>query len=130
MSAAAVNAIVSPWFLHGRPAALATAYNGGSVGGVIFSPLWVAAIALLGFPAAAAIVGTAAALTMWVLADLLLSRTPQQMGLAPDGDATGAATACVPRMPSNRCRDRGFGAIGNSSRLLPRWPWGCLRRSV
>ena len=95
MSAAAVNAIVSPWFLHGRPAALATAYNGGSVGGVIFSPLWVAAIALLGFPAAAAIVGAAAALTMWVLADLLLSRTPQQMGLAPDGDATGAATACV-----------------------------------
>ena len=47
MSAAAVNAIVSPWFVRARPAALAMAYNGGSVGGVIFSPLWVAAIGTL-----------------------------------------------------------------------------------
>ena len=44
MSAAAINAIVSPWFVRTRPAALAMAYNGGSIGGVIFSPLWVAAI--------------------------------------------------------------------------------------
>jgi MFS transporter len=95
MSAAAVNAIVSPWFVRTRPAALAMAYNGGSIGGVIFSPLWVAAIGLLGFPIAAAMIGVAVALTMWVLADLVLSRTPQQMGLAPDGDAPGAPTACV-----------------------------------
>ena len=51
MSAAALNAIVSPWFHRTRPAALAMAYNGGSIGGVIFSPLWVAAIGVLGFPA-------------------------------------------------------------------------------
>src|SRR5271165_3810917 len=38
MSAAAVNAIVSPWFVRRRPAALAMAYNGGSIGGVIFAP--------------------------------------------------------------------------------------------
>ncbi len=93
MSAAAVNAIVSPWFVRTRPAALAMAYNGGSIGGVIFSPLWVAAIGLLGFPIAAAAIGVVAALTMCVLADLVLSRTPQQMGLAPDGDASGAPTA-------------------------------------
>ena len=49
MSAAALNAIVSPWFVRKRPAALGMAYNGGSIGGVIFSPLWVAAIATLGF---------------------------------------------------------------------------------
>jgi len=36
MSAAAVNAIVSPWFVRTRPAALAMAYNGGSIGGVVF----------------------------------------------------------------------------------------------
>jgi hypothetical protein len=41
MGAAAVNAIVSPWFVRARPAALASAYNGASIGGVIFSPvLW------------------------------------------------------------------------------------------
>jgi hypothetical protein len=71
------------------------AYNGGSIGGVIFSPLWVAAIGLFGFPAAAAMIGVAATLTMWVLADLVLSRAPQQMGLAPDGDGPDAPMACV-----------------------------------
>src|SRR4029077_20745625 len=87
MGAAAVNQIVSPWFVRRRPAALAMAYNGASVGGIVFSPLWVAAIGALGFPVAAAAVGAVMALTVWVVADLLFTRTPQQMGLAPDGDA-------------------------------------------
>ena len=51
MGAAAVNAIVAPWFVRTRPAALAMAYNGASIGGVVFSPLWVAAIALARLPA-------------------------------------------------------------------------------
>jgi hypothetical protein len=89
MSAAALNAIVSPWFVRSRPAALGMAYNGGSVGGMIFSPLWVAAIGVLGFPNAAKAIGVVMALTMWVLADSLFSRTPQQMGLAPDRDVLG-----------------------------------------
>ena len=86
MSAAAVNGIVSPWFFRSRPAALGMAYNGGSIGGVIFSPLWVAAIAALGFAKAAAFVGLVMVATMWVLADSQFSRTPKEMGLAPDGD--------------------------------------------
>ena len=36
MGAAAVNAIVAPWFVRRRPAALSMAYNGASVGGVVF----------------------------------------------------------------------------------------------
>ena len=95
MSAAAINAIVSPWFVRTRPAALAMAYNGGSIGGVIFSPLWVAAIGLLGFPMAAAAIGLVVALTMWVLADLVFSRTPEKMGLTPDGDAPGARSTSL-----------------------------------
>src|SRR5206468_3291732 len=90
MSAVAVNAIVSPWFVRGRPAALAMAYNGGSIGGVVFSPLWVAAIDRLGFPVATMVIGSVMAAVMWVLAEELLSRTPQQMGLAPDGNAPAA----------------------------------------
>jgi MFS family permease len=84
MGGAAVNAIISPWFVRTRPAALSMAYNGASIGGVVFSPLWAASIALLGFPIAAAAVGIVMALTMWVLADRLLSHTPQQIGLQPD----------------------------------------------
>ena len=37
MGAAAVNQIVSPWFIRTRPAALSMAYNGASVGGIVNS---------------------------------------------------------------------------------------------
>ncbi|MGE5269027.1 MAG: MFS transporter [Thiohalocapsa sp.] len=114
MSAVAVNAIVSPWFVRARPAALAMAYNGGSIGGVVFSPLWVAAIGALGFPTAAAAIGAVMVLTMWLLADRLFSRTPCQMGLPPDGDARGApaisvaSPAAKPLPGSLLWRDRKF----------------------
>lgn len=104
---AAVNAIVSPWFVRTRPAALSTAYNGASIGGVVFSPLWVAAIGAWGFPAAAAVVGLVVGLTLWVLADVWFSRMPSEMGLAPDGDAIGSvapptASARTKPLPSAR----------------------------
>jgi len=114
MSAAALNAIVSPWFVRARPAALAMAYNGGSVGGIVFSPLWVAAVGALGFPMAATAIGVCMVLVLWALADLVFSRTPETMGLRPDGDAPGAPTAAV-TSPAARplpgpllWRDRGF----------------------
>jgi hypothetical protein len=87
MGAAAVNAIVSPWFIRSRPAALASAYNGASVGGVVFSPLWVAAIGVLGFPGAALAIGVVTIAAMWVLADLYYAKTPERIGLRADGDA-------------------------------------------
>jgi MFS family permease len=89
MGAAAVNAIIAPWFSRRRPAALAMAYNGASIGGVVFSPLWVQAIGWLGFATAAATIGLVMAITIWVLADRLFAQTPQQLGLAPDGDEPG-----------------------------------------
>jgi hypothetical protein len=93
MSAAAINAIVAPWFVRARPAALAMAYNGGSVGGIIFSPLWVAAIAALGFPLAAVLIALVMVVTLWMLADLLFAHSPETMGLSPDGDDPAAGTA-------------------------------------
>jgi MFS family permease len=114
MSAVAVNAIVSPWFVRERPAALAMAYNGGSIGGVIFSPLWVAAIDRLGFPIATVLIGSVMAAVMWILAERLLSRTPQQMGVPPDGNAPGALAvrltraAAKPRPGSLLWSDVGF----------------------
>jgi hypothetical protein len=114
MSAAAINAIVSPWFVRARPAALGMAYNGASIGGVIFSPLWVTAIERLGFPEAAALIGMVMVVTVWVLADRIFSRTPQRMGLAPDGDAPGTPVLATPSsalhpLPGNLLwRDRQF----------------------
>lgn len=111
MGAAAVNAIIAPWFVRDRPAALATAYNGASIGGVVFSPLWVAAIALLDFPLAATVIGVVMVTVVWLLSGLVFSRTPQSMGQMPDGEATVAAAAASTR-PSltggQLWRDRAF----------------------
>lgn len=89
MGAAAVNAIISPWFVRARPAALATAYNGASVGGIIFAPLWVALIAGIGFANAALLVGVLMVVVIACLSRLVFARTPDGMGQAPDGDAPG-----------------------------------------
>src|SRR5450755_1293145 len=64
MGVAAINAIVAPWFDRGRPTALAMAYNGGNIGGVVFSPLWATAISGFGFPVAAAAIGLTMAVAM------------------------------------------------------------------
>lgn len=96
LSAAGLNAIVSPWFVRRRPAALGMAYNGGSVGGIIFSPLWVTSIALLGFQGATIAIAGVMALTLWVIAGALFARTPKDMGLLPDGDVQPPRAAETP----------------------------------
>jgi hypothetical protein len=123
MGIAAVNAIVSPWFARDRPAALAVAYNGANVGGIIFSPLWAAAIGVLGFPVAAAAIGLVMVLVMWVLADRVFARTPNQVGLNPDGDGPGAPVSSVssptakPLPGSLLWRDRKFIALSTGMSL-------------
>ena len=111
---AAINAMVSPWFQRRRPAALSFAYNGASVGGIVFSPLLVAAVAALGFPGAAAAISTVLVATLWFLSRRYFTRTPEQLALLPDGDETpppaAAATASTAKMLPGRLlwRDRRF----------------------
>lgn len=94
-SAAAVNAILSPWFVRGRPKALALAYNGASLGGILFQPLWVIGILHLGFAVTALMIAAATAAAIWSLAGLWFSRTPETAGQRPDGDAPGAPASVV-----------------------------------
>ncbi|MDP3340626.1 MFS transporter [Frigidibacter sp.] len=110
MGAAAVNALVAPWFSLRRPAALGMAYNGASLGGVLFSPLWITLIAGIGFAAAALAVGGAMLAVIVLLAVLVFSRTPEGMGQHPDGAGAPVAPPAV-RVPSGRLslwRDRRF----------------------
>lgn len=93
LGAAAINAIIAPWFVRLRPKALSTAYNGASVGGIIFSPLWVAMIDWLGFARAAMLVGAITVVVIWFLATWVVSRTPDQLGQYPDGEAAAPVTA-------------------------------------
>ena len=114
MGAVAVNAAIAPWYVRARPMALAKAYNGASIGGVVFSPLWVWLIALLGFTTAAAIVGLTMVAMMVVLARHVFAFAPELLGQHPDGDATGPAAAATPAAPARRLagallwRDRSF----------------------
>lgn len=117
MGAVAVNAIVSPWYTRDRPSALSKAYNGASVGGVIFSPLWVALIAQLGFAGAAAAVGSSMILIALLLGHYVFAKTPQALGQSPDGDAAPEAKARSagsqrPELPGVLLwRDRAFIAL-------------------
>ena len=90
MGAAAVNAIVAPWFVRKRPAALASAYNGSSIGGVVFTGV------SIGRHCDRCRRGR----DNWILADLYYSKTPQSMGLHPDGDAPQAVATTLPLSPS------------------------------
>lgn len=97
LGAAAVNALIAPWFVRRRPAALGMAYNGASVGGIVFSPLWVYLIAQAGFAQAALWIGVVMVAVIGVLSHKVFKVTPQQIGQAPDGDASeGAASNGTP----------------------------------
>ncbi len=85
MGAVALNAMVAPWFEKKRPAALSLAYNGSSIGGVLFSPLWVGLIAALGFAFAGLLASLIMIAVIAILCRLYLSKTPASLGLLPDG---------------------------------------------
>jgi MFS family permease len=98
-SGAAINAMVAPWFDRRRPAALALAYNGASVGGVVFTPVWAGLIAAYGFLVAACVVGALTVLVLWPLAGRLFGSSPASLGLHPDGAAAPPPPRPSPAAP-------------------------------
>jgi len=84
-SGAAINAMVAPWFDRDRPKAIGLAFNGASIGGVMFPPLLILLIAKIGVEAAAVAVGIAMPLVIIPLSIFYLRRDPKGLGLAPDG---------------------------------------------
>ncbi|MHA6495423.1 MFS transporter [Pseudomonas borbori] len=102
LGAAAINAIIAPWFVTKRPAALAMAYNGASIGGVIFSSAWVYLINHLGFPQTAVLIG---GLTITVIALLSLKVfgvRPEHLGQHADGADTSSAEAITQAVASTQ----------------------------
>ncbi len=76
MSGAALNLIVAPWFDRDRPRAMGAAFNGASVGGLLFTPLWSALIAALGLPGAGSVVAIATVVVVVPLSWMVLRREP------------------------------------------------------
>ncbi|HVN35893.1 MAG TPA: MFS transporter [Casimicrobiaceae bacterium] len=114
MGAVAVNAVIAPWYERTRPIALAKAYNGASIGGVIFSPLWVASIASAGFLAAGVAVGMTTIFVVAMLARFVFGKTPAELGQRCDGDDAGGGpvlliSAGAPPLPGRTLwQDRKF----------------------
>lgn len=114
MGAAAVNALIASWFVRSRPAALSMAYNGASIGGVIFSPLWVALIFTMGFTRATITVSAIMIVIVVTLSVIVFSKTPKLLNQTPDGDkATTKAVETISQpmdsmVNKNLWRDRRF----------------------
>jgi MFS family permease len=87
-SGAALNAMVAEWFDRDRPMAIALAFNSASVGGMLFVPLWVYLTGSIGFPLAALLVGGCMVAVVAYLCVSFLARSPDELGLALDGDAS------------------------------------------
>jgi MFS family permease len=110
-SGAAINAMIAPWFDRDRPKAISHAFNGASIGGVVFTPLLVAMIAGIGFPTTALAVGLAMVIVVGPLAHRYLRHLPQDLGLAPDGQPlegmqkTSDAETRLPRATLMRKRE-------------------------
>jgi predicted MFS family arabinose efflux permease len=84
-SGAAINAIISRWFDRRRPAALAMAFNGASMGGIVGVPLWAALIAGIGFAPAAVVIGAVGVLLLWPVAGRWFAPDPAALGQHADG---------------------------------------------
>ncbi len=110
MGAAAVNAAIAPWFVSKRPAALAMAYNGASIGGVIFSSAWVYLISQLGFGQAALWVGGLSVSVIALLAFKVFALRPEHLGQYADGADQPPAEAINPAVSpsSSLWRNRQF----------------------
>ncbi len=102
-SGAAINAMLIPWFDRRRPAALAMAYNGASIGGIAMTPFWAWLIAGWGFGTATAVVAVLLLAVAWPLAGLVLGRHPAEFGQHPDGEAAARPAPPVAPAPA---RDR------------------------
>ncbi len=88
-SGAALNAIVARWFDRDRPKAIGLAFNGASVGGVLFVPLWIFLIAEFGFRSSAVMVGAVTVLVVGALSLKYFRRSPQDL------DITSATATAV-----------------------------------
>jgi len=76
MSGAALNLIVAPWFERDRPKAISMAFNGASIGGLLFTPLWTTLIVHVGLAAAGLAVALATLAVVCPLAWVILRRAP------------------------------------------------------
>ena len=95
----AMMASINDWFIRRKGLAMSVVSTGSAVGGLVITPLVAVVVFTLGWRSAALMSGLAIWLIVIPLA-LVIKRSPESMGLLPDGDKprpiTPRATAGAP----------------------------------
>ncbi|RTL72142.1 MAG: MFS transporter [Hyphomicrobiales bacterium] len=113
-SGAAINAIVSPWFDKNRAKALSLAFNGASVGGVIFPPAWAALASAFGIANAAAILAAVMVAILCPLVFRFVRARPLRPETIREGDRAPSRNQLARR---DLLRDRRFVSLSGAFAL-------------
>ena len=87
------SVVVSKWFIRRRGRALAMASLGNQLGVIVIVPITGFLIAAIGWRNAWAMLGVGVAALVLIPTALFMRRTPEDMGLLPDGDPPRASPA-------------------------------------
>ncbi len=94
----AAMAAVNNWFLTKRSMAMSLLQTGQAIGGVILTPLVAIAVLQMGWRSAARWSGVAVLLLIPLT--LVVRRSPESMGLLPDGEIAPSRTTTHPHYPA------------------------------
>lgn len=112
--------IANTWFIRKRTMAMAIISGSVGIGGFIFTPLLSAAVHALGWRQAAFGCGVVLILAGLPLA-LLVRRSPESMGLRPDGDPPAEAPRDAPARVDSPLREEVNFTLAAALRTAPFW---------
>jgi MFS family permease len=99
----ATLAVVAHWFRRKRGLAMAIVQTGQAIGGVLIFPLVALAVLKLGWRTAAVLSGLSVLLLLPLV--LFIRRSPESMGLLPDGERAVRASALGASAPLDEARE-------------------------
>lgn len=115
------GATVSKWFLRKRGRALAITVLGNDIGVIIIVPLTALLIESLGWRAAWGILGVLIAVVVIPPTLLFMRRTPEDMGLLPDGETVPSLSESEGQLKSERGLDEPRWRVGEALRVRTTW---------
>ncbi|WP_424630212.1 MFS transporter [Bradyrhizobium sp. SYSU BS000235] len=87
LSTTSISTTLAPWFERHQGRAVSMALLGASIGGMIGTPLLLGGMTVFGEKTAFILAGASSLLVVLPVVLFVLKRTPQEMGLLPDGEA-------------------------------------------
>jgi sugar phosphate permease len=102
ISPTSLSVTLAPWFERYQGRAVSMALLGASVGGMVSTPLLLAGIAAFGVDTALVLAGLSSLLIVLPIVLFAFKRSPQDMGLLPDGEETAKGSTPKPEAAWSR----------------------------